>query len=90
MKYMQFSDPFLSDLNELREVSEVFEPDTGIEERDRRLVELNVLAQIYWTMKQPIVMKAVRERDMKVHGFVYDLVQRSCVRLEITSPTKVA
>lgn len=64
----------------------LFEQGTGVEERDRRLVELNVLAQVHWIMKQPSVMKAIRERGMKVHGFVYDSVQKSCVRLQITSP----
>jgi hypothetical protein len=35
-------------------------------------------------MQQPSVIKAVRERGMEVHGFVYDSVQRSCVKLEIS------
>jgi carbonic anhydrase len=60
-----------------------------VEDRDRRLVELNVLAEVRWVMQQPSVMKAVRERGMEVHGFVYDLVQRSCVKLEITPPVTV-
>jgi carbonic anhydrase len=75
-----------SDLDELREVSErFFEEDVGVEERDRRLVELNVLAQVHWVTQQASVMKAIRERGMKVHGFVYNSAQRSCVELEIIS-----
>lgn len=81
---------FNSDLNDLREVNEpFFEQDHTIEERDRRLVELNVLAQVYWTLQQPNVAEAIHERGMKVHGFVYNPVQKSCVRLDVTSPAKL-
>jgi carbonic anhydrase len=76
----------ISDLDELREVSErFFEEDVGVEERDRRLVELNVLAQVHWVTQQASVMRAIRERGMEVHGFVYNSAQRSCVELEIIS-----
>jgi carbonic anhydrase len=82
---------FKSDLSELRELNEAFfKQDTGLKARDRRLVELNVLAQIHWLMQQPSVTKAISERGMQVHGFVYDSAQRSCVRLEITSSTSVS
>ena len=47
-------------------------------------MELNVLAEVHWIMQQPSVVKAVRERGMGVHGFVYDSAQRSCVKLEIS------
>lgn len=63
-----------------------FGHDMEVEERDRRVIELNVLAQVYWIMQQPTVAKSVRERGMKVHGFVYNSDERSCVKLEITSP----
>ncbi len=75
-----------SDLDELRQVSErFFEQDLGVEARDRRLVELNVLAQVHWVMQQASVKRAMHGRGMKVHGFVYNSIQRSCVELEIIS-----
>jgi carbonic anhydrase len=75
-----------SDLNELRAANkDRLGQGTGLEERDRQLVELNVLAEVHWIMQQPSVMKAVRERGMGVHGFVYDSVRKLCVKLE-TSP----
>jgi carbonic anhydrase len=66
----------------------IFAQDIGVEERDRRLVELNILVQVNWIMQQPSVVKAIHERGLKVHGFVYNSVQRSCVRLEVTSLAK--
>ena len=74
-----------SDPNELRVASkDRLGQGTGLEERDRQLVELNVLAEVHWIMQQLSVMKAARKRGMGVHGSVYDSVQRSCVKLEIS------
>ena len=66
-----------------------FEQDIGVEARNRRLVELNVLAQVYWVMQQVCVRRAICDRGMKVHGFVYNSAQKSCVELQIISPLKV-
>ena len=74
-----------SDLNELWAASkDRLGQGKGLEERDRQLVELNVLAEVHWIMQQPNVIKAVRERAMEVHGFVYDSVRKFCVKLEIS------
>jgi carbonic anhydrase len=74
-----------SDLNELRAaIDNRLGQGIEVEERDRRLVELNVLAEVHWIMQQTNVIKAVCERGMKVHGLVYDSVTRSCVKLEIS------
>jgi carbonic anhydrase len=79
-----------SSLNDLETVSEdKFGHGSGVEERDRRLVELNVLAEVHWIMQQPSIMKAIRERGLEVHGFVYNPVRNSCVKLEI-SPANIS
>ncbi|PSS08466.1 hypothetical protein M430DRAFT_128467 [Amorphotheca resinae ATCC 22711] len=81
---------WLSSLNDLETVSEdKFGHGSGVEERDRRLVELNVLAEVHWIMQQPSIMKAIRERGLEVHGFVYNPVRNSCVKLEI-SPANIS
>jgi carbonic anhydrase len=43
------------------------------EERHRRLVELNVREQVFRLRTTSFVQRAMRDRDLKVHGWVYDL-----------------
>jgi carbonic anhydrase len=40
-----------------------------------------VLAETEWIRNQPNVEKAMNERDLQIHAFVYDKVQNRCVRL---------
>jgi len=54
-----------------------------VEERDRRLVELNVLAQMRHASGQESVAKAIEERGVQVHGFVYSTDTRTCERILI-------
>jgi carbonic anhydrase len=51
------------------------------EERNRHLTELFTLAEAEWLKKQSIVIKAMQERDLKVHAFVFDKKANMCVRL---------
>ena len=41
--------------------------------RQDRLVELNVIEQVFNVAETSIVQKAVKERGLKLHGWVYDL-----------------
>jgi len=51
------------------------------EDRDRHLVEVYVLAEAEWLKKQPTVAKAIQERGLQVHAFVFDKRRLACVRL---------
>jgi carbonic anhydrase len=61
-----------------------FDRDRSEKERDRRLVELNVLAQMFYVKQQESVAQAIRDRGVQVHGFVFNTDTRECVRLLIT------
>ncbi|KAE9377448.1 carbonic anhydrase [Stipitochalara longipes BDJ] len=61
------------------------------QERDRILEEIYVLAETDWIRTQPNVKKAISNRGLQVHAFVYDKAQNRCVRLvesEIVNGTK--
>jgi len=51
------------------------------EDRDRHLVEVYVLAEAEWIKKQPVVAKAIQERGLQVHAFVFDKHSAASVRL---------
>lgn len=51
------------------------------EEHDRILEEIYVLAETEWIRNQSNVEKAMNERGLQIHAFVYDKVQNRCVRL---------
>ncbi len=64
----------------LRNIKEVYfknkEELRAIEDFDaraRRLVELNVVEQVYNLAETSIIQKAWKNREVKVHGWVYDL-----------------
>lgn len=48
-----------------------------------RLVELNVQEQCVNVIKTAVVQKAIRERDLKVHGWVFDIHTGKLVDLNI-------
>jgi len=58
----------------------------AIESEDKkydRLVELNVQEQVVNLMKTAVVQKAVRNRNMKVHGWVFDVRTGKLIDLKI-------
>jgi carbonic anhydrase len=55
--------------------------DLSEEEHDRILEEIYLLAETEWIRNQPNVEKAMNERGLQIHAFVYDKVQNRCVRL---------
>jgi len=60
-----------------------------VEERDRRFVELNVLAQMRALQSVPDVASAIDSRGLKIHGLVYDQNKNEAVRLDM-QPEKPA
>lgn len=54
-----------------------------ISERYKRLVELNVREQCVNVMKNAVVQVAVMKRDMKVHGWVFDIRTGGLIDLKI-------
>ncbi|KAG9237309.1 carbonic anhydrase [Amylocarpus encephaloides] len=46
-----------------------------------RFEEVYVLAEIDWLKRQPLVQKAVNERGMQIHAFVWDEEAAACVQL---------
>lgn len=91
-----------SDLSKLRKANESFLSALAPEERDRHLVEIYVLAEANWLRTQPTVAKAIADRGLKIHSFVFDKEKEKTVQLveeeskdesnqnevEITSPWK--
>jgi carbonic anhydrase len=52
-------------------------------ERYKRLVELNVQEQCINILNNPDVQKAVKERGLKVHGWVFDIASGKIIDLEV-------
>lgn len=52
------------------------------EKRYKRLVELNVEEQCINILNNPDAQKAIEERDLKIHGWVYDIESGKIVDLE--------
>lgn len=51
--------------------------------RYRRLVELNVVEQCFNVAKTSVVQRAVRERGVEIHGFVFDIATGRLQDLEV-------
>jgi carbonic anhydrase len=49
--------------------------------RHRKLEEVYVLAEVGWLRRQEIVRKAIEERGLQIHPFVYDKDTNQCVKL---------
>ena len=56
-------------------------------ERQKRLVELNVLEQCINVIKTPEVQKAIRYETLTVHGWVFDIETGKLIDLEIDTRT---
>ncbi|KAI9731112.1 MAG: hypothetical protein M1818_007970 [Claussenomyces sp. TS43310] len=70
------------DLSTLHAANEsVLESSMSETEKDRHLIEVYILAEAEWLKKQPIVQKAMQERGLKVHAFVFDKGTNACARL---------
>ncbi|KAK0619044.1 carbonate dehydratase [Immersiella caudata] len=79
-------DPWRSKLDILR--SECGAKLNGLpaDDRDRRFVELNVLAQMQVLAEIPEVAAAIHSRGLKIHGMVYNPTTNKVVRLEAEEP----
>jgi carbonic anhydrase len=53
------------------------------EDRYKRLVELNVQEQCVNTAKQAVVQKAIRQRGLQVHGWVFDIGTGNLIDLKL-------
>jgi len=72
-----------SKLNALRSACEGQLEGSLEEERDRRLVEFNVIEQIQSLRIFPQVASAIGSRGLKIHGLVYDRSKNEAIRLEV-------
>lgn len=70
-----------ADLSKLRKANESFLSSKPEETRDRHLVEIYVLAEANWLKTQPTVKKAIEERGLQIHSFVFDKEKEKTVRL---------
>jgi len=75
------------DLSKLHRANEVYlrNSDMTEVERNHRLVEVYVLAEAEWLKGQSIVEKALKDRGLEVHAFVFDKNYMSCVILDEVS-----
>lgn len=69
------------DLSKLRKANESFLSSKPEETRDRHLVEIYVLAEANWLKTQSTVMRAIEERGLQIHSFVFDKEKEKTVRL---------
>ncbi len=53
------------------------------DEKYNRLVELNVQEQCVNVIKTAVVQKAIRDRDIKIHGWVFDIASGKIIDLKI-------
>ncbi|KAK3344520.1 carbonic anhydrase [Lasiosphaeria hispida] len=74
-------EPWRSKLMNLRSACEGL-LGSQVEQRDRRFVELNVLAQIQSLQHVTEVAGAISSRGLKIHGLVYDRSKNEVARLE--------
>lgn len=51
-----------------------------------RFEDIYVLAEVDWLKRQPLVKKAIEERGMQIHAFVWDEETNSCVQLIAGKP----
>jgi carbonic anhydrase len=63
-----------------RRPSNVTQPQNA-RSREQRFEEMYVLEEADWLRSQPNVARAVQERGMQIHAFVYDKEKHTCVRL---------
>ena len=56
------------------------------DERYKRLIELNVLEQCVNVIKTAVVQKAYKERNIQVHGWVFDIRSGELIDLKIDYP----
>ncbi len=69
-------------------LGQVVEIETEV--KDRHLAEVYVLAEAEWLRKQPVVAKAIKDRGLQVHAFVFDKKTNASVRLVETDPGRLA
>ena len=69
-----------TDFSKLRKANESFLASKPEETRDRQLVEIYVLAEVDWLKTQPTVKKAIEERGLQIHAFVFDKKEEKTVR----------
>jgi carbonic anhydrase len=58
-----------------------------VSDRNRRFAELNVWKQVEGLSRKPSVEKAIHERGLKLHAFMYDSSQNACFELRRTTDT---
>ncbi|KFY09094.1 hypothetical protein V492_05625, partial [Pseudogymnoascus sp. VKM F-4246] len=68
------------DLSRLRAANDAL-PDLEPANRDRHLAEVYVQAETEWLRSQPTVAKAIADRGLQVHAFVFDKEKEASVRL---------
>ncbi|UZR99382.1 carbonic anhydrase [Chondrinema litorale] len=76
--------PWLRNIKDVYRIHQTELDDIADEEtRYKRLVELNVQEQCLNVIKTPEYQKAVRERELAVHGWVFDIHSGKIIDLEI-------
>ena len=71
----------IRDLSKLRRANDALLDGVSQEARDRHLAEIYVLAEADWLRTQPTVAKAIAERGLQIHAFVFDKSKEATVRL---------
>jgi hypothetical protein len=69
------------DLSELHALNDTICSSLPASARNRHLVEIYVLAEANWLRSQPGVAKAIAERGLQIHAFVFDKEKETCVQI---------
>ena len=76
--------PWLRNIRDVYRLHQVYLDSISDEdERYKRLVELNVQEQCVNVIKTAVVQKAIRDRDITIHGWVFDISTGKLIDLKI-------
>lgn len=67
-----------------RKYQDTLEAINDIQERAKKLVELNVAEQVKHLSQTSIIQNAWKKRELRIHGWVYDLASGKLIDLKIT------
>lgn len=83
-KKLGLIDTWLMPLRNLRQTHSKLLEGLSEEERGLKMVDLNVRRSVSVLLENPIVIDAMVERDMKLHGVIYDVGTGVLNELDIT------
>lgn len=88
-KQLGILDPWLFPLRQIREENLKVLQSLPAQQRSLKLAELNVLAGVKVLKQKSVVLNAIEERGLQVHGLIYDVASGMLRELETGEPEEV-